>query len=207
MLVKPLNDGDLRVVGLLSLCYSCPVCKGSDYDIAALTFDQQRQLDKMRFSQLDRILELDKGASIKAVKCLSLSEEYLKDHFPRFPVMPGVLMLESMFQASMWLVRESSDFAYSSVVLREAKSLKFQGFVQPGSSLVVNADIKKVDGLITKLKVVGTIDGKASVSGRLTLESYNLAEKYGRDKAVDDFMTFKFKTQYRRLWPPTAAPV
>ena len=110
----------------------------------------------MRFSQLDRILELDKGASIKAVKCLSLSEEYLKDHFPRFPVMPGVLMLESMFQASMWLVRESNDFSHSSVVLRETKSLKFQGFVQPGSSLVVDAEIKKVEGLVTKLKVVGS---------------------------------------------------
>ncbi len=156
----------------------------------------------MRFSQLDRIIELDKGASIKAVKCLSLSEEYLKDHFPRFPVMPGVLMLESMFQASMWLVRETSDFEYSSVVLREAKSLKFQGFVQPGSSLVVDAEIKNVEGLITKLKVVGSIDGKPSVSGRLTIESYNLAEKEGRDKAVDDYMIHQFKKEYRRLWAP-----
>lgn len=158
----------------------------------------------MRFSQLDRILELDKGASIKAVKCLSLSEEYLKDHFPRFPVMPGVLMLESMFQASMWLVRESNDFSHSSVVLRETKSLKFQGFVQPGSSLVVDAEIKKVEGLVTKLKVVGSIDGKPSVSGRLIIESYNLHETDGRDKAVDDYMIFQFKKQYRRLWAPTA---
>ena len=113
-------------------------------------------------------------------------------------------MLESMFQASMWLVRESDDFAHSSVVLREAKSLKFQGFVQPGSSLVVDAEIKKVDGAFTRLKVVGSIDGKASVSGRLTLESYNLYDKEGRDKAVDDYMTIQFKKQYRRLWAPVA---
>ncbi len=52
--------------------------------------------------------------------------------------MPGVLMLESMFQASMWLVRATDQFQYSSVVLREGKSLKFQDFVQPGDSLVVN---------------------------------------------------------------------
>ena len=119
----------------------------------------------MRFSQLDRILELDKGASIKAVKCLSLSEEYLNDHFPRFPVMPGVLMLEAMFQASMWLVRESTDFQFSTVVLRETKSLKFQKFLQPGNSLVVDAEIKSMSQDITKLKVVGTIDGESSVSG------------------------------------------
>ena len=156
----------------------------------------------MRFSQLDRILELDKGASIKAVKCLSLSEEYLNDHFPRFPVMPGVLMLESMFQASMWLIRETNDFKHSTVVLREAKSMKFQGFVQPGSSLVVDAEIKKVEDSITKLKVVGTIDGKPSVSGRLSIESYNLADREGRDKAVDEYMIHQFRKFYRRLWAP-----
>ena len=160
----------------------------------------------MRFSQLDRILELDKGVSIKAVKCLSLSEEYLNDHFPRFPVMPGVLMLESMFQASMWLVRETSDFQHSTVVLREAKSMKFQGFVQPGSSLVVDAEIKKLEDSITKLKVVGTIDGKSSVSGRLTLESYNLSEREGRDEAVDLYMIHQFKKFYRRLWAPIPVP-
>lgn len=116
--------------------------------------------------------------------------------------MPGVLMLESMFQASMWLVRESTDFRYSTVVLREAKSLKFQGFVQPGSSLVVGAEIKSMTENITKLKVVGTIDEKPSVSGRLVLESYNLSEKEGRDAAVDRYMTEKFKLFYRRLWSP-----
>jgi 3-hydroxyacyl-[acyl-carrier-protein] dehydratase len=156
----------------------------------------------MRFSQLDRILELDKGASIKAVKCLSLSEEYLKDHFPRFPVMPGVLMLESMFQASMWLVRETNDFQHSTVALRNTKSLKFQRFLQPGSSLVVSAEIKKVEGPITKLKVSGSIDGEVSVSGRLAIESYNLAERGGRDEAVDHYMIHQFRKEYRRLWAP-----
>lgn len=156
----------------------------------------------MRFTQLDRILELDKGTSIKAVKCLSLSEEYLNDHFPRFPVMPGVLMLESMFQASMWLVRETNDFKHSTVVLRQTKSMKFQDFVQPGNSLVVDAQIKSIDDSITKLKVTGSIDGKSAVSGRLVIESYNLADREGRDQAVDHYMIHQFRKFYRRLWAP-----
>ena len=53
----------------------------------------------MRFTLIDRITELKPGVSITAVKGLTLAEEYLQDHFPRFPVMPGVLMLEAMFQA------------------------------------------------------------------------------------------------------------
>ena len=94
----------------------------------------------MRFTQIDRIVSLKNGESVKAVKCLSLSEDYLADHFPRFPVMPGVLMLEAIYQASMFLVRSTDDFQHSMVVLKETRNLKFQGFVQPGDQLVVSAE-------------------------------------------------------------------
>jgi 3-hydroxyacyl-[acyl-carrier-protein] dehydratase len=154
----------------------------------------------MRFSQLDRIIALEKGLSITAVKCLTLSEDYLQDHFPRFPVMPGVMMLESMFQTSMWLVRSSHDFKYSSVVLRETKSLKFQGFVQPGDSLKVDAEIKKVDGSLTSLKVVGTVNGTTATSGRLVLDVFNLADRGDVDPAIDDYMKYKFRMNFKWLF-------
>jgi 3-hydroxyacyl-[acyl-carrier-protein] dehydratase len=153
----------------------------------------------MRFSQLDRITALELGKSITAVKCLSLSESYLQDHFPRFPVMPGVLMVEAMFQASMWLVRASERFEKSTVVLREAKSLKFQGFVQPGDSLVVNCEIKSMDGSEVNLKVAGEINGRAATSGRMVVESYNLVEKFRLDSAIDDYRRFQFRLKFRQL--------
>jgi 3-hydroxyacyl-[acyl-carrier-protein] dehydratase len=153
----------------------------------------------MRFTQLDRIIALEKGKSISAVKCLSLSEEYLQDHFPRFPVMPGVLMLESLFQTSMWLVRATHDFKYSSVVLRETKSLKFQGFVQPGDSLLVKAEIKSIKDSITTLKVAGTVNGNRATSGRLVVDTFNLADRDGVDPALDRYMNFKFRTYFRQL--------
>ena len=153
----------------------------------------------MRFSQLDRIISLEKGKTITAVKCLSLSEEYLQDHFPRFPVMPGVLMLESLFQTSMWLVRASHDFRFSSVVLRETRSLKFQGFVQPGDSLLVTAEIKSVNGSLTNLKVSGTVDGKPATSGRLVVDTFNLTERDGTDPAVDEYRNHQFRLKFRRL--------
>ena len=53
----------------------------------------------MHFTFVDRVLQLQPGVSITTVKCLSLAEEYLADHFPRFPVMPGVLMLQAMTEA------------------------------------------------------------------------------------------------------------
>ena len=64
----------------------------------------------MRFVLIDRIQEIVPGQSLTAVKNLSLAEEYLADHFPGFPVMPGVLMLEAMTQSAAWLVRSTEDF-------------------------------------------------------------------------------------------------
>ena len=63
----------------------------------------------MRFSLIDRIVELEPGERVTATKSLTMAEEYLADHFPHFPVMPGVLMLEAMTQAGAWLVRVSED--------------------------------------------------------------------------------------------------
>ena len=64
----------------------------------------------MKFYLVDRILELEPPKRIVAVKNLSLAEEYLADHFPAYPVMPGVMMLEAVVQAAAWLVRASTDF-------------------------------------------------------------------------------------------------
>jgi len=185
------------IVGILWFCYIRHFSKFSQ--IIPFRGDAKLPSPLMRFSQLDRITALELGHSISAVKCLSLSEEYLKDHFPRFPVMPGVVMLESMFQASMWLVRASDEFQYSSVVLREGKSLKFQGFVQPGDSLNVFCEIKSTTGSLTNLKVSGEINGKTATSGRLVVDSFNLAERQGLDEAVDDFMKHKLRLTFKRL--------
>lgn len=156
----------------------------------------------MRFSQLDNIRNLEPGISISAVKCLSLSEEYLRDHFPRFPVMPGVLMLEAMFQASMWLIRATDRFEKSTVVLREAKSLKFQGFVQPGNSLEIFCQIKSKKDDLVSLKVAGEIGGKVATSGRMLVESYNLADRYGIDPAIDDYRRQQFRMRFKNLCDP-----
>ena len=154
----------------------------------------------MRFTQLDRIIELNKGESIKATRSLALSEQYLEDHFPRFPVMPGVLMLEAAYQASMWLVRISDEFRYSTIVMEQAKSIKFQGFVQPGDTLTVNCTIKSRKESLTNLKVQGTINGELALAGRLTLDSYNLFDRnLVQDPYLDELCTSEFRDEFRSL--------
>ena len=97
----------------------------------------------MKFNLLDRIEEIELGSKITAVKQLRADEEYLEDHFPNFPVMPGVLMLEAMFQASRFLLLESDGYDRAVVVLREARAVKFMDFVLPGQELRVTANIVK----------------------------------------------------------------
>lgn len=141
----------------------------------------------MHFRLIDRILELRAGEEITACKALALSEDYLKDHFPLFPVMPGVLMLEAMHQASEWLVRVTDDFQHSMVVLREVRNIRYADFVTPGQLLVVQATIQKRDGNKTWLRAQGTVDDRVAVGARLILESYNLADQDPRELTADAY--------------------
>jgi 3-hydroxyacyl-[acyl-carrier-protein] dehydratase len=159
----------------------------------------------MRFCLLDRILELEPGVRVTAVKRLRPDEDYLKDHFPRFPVMPGVLMLEAMYQASAWLVRQSEGFAHSVVVLKEARNIKYADFVTPGKELVVTAEILKQDDSLTTLKAQGLIDGNLAVNGRLILERFNLADRHPERRSTDPYLRAEMRGVLEKLLRPPAS--
>ena len=154
----------------------------------------------MRFTLLDRVVAIEPGKSITAIKTLTLSEEYLADHFPRFPVMPGVLMLEAMTQAAAWTIRLGEDFAHSIVVLRSAKNVKYGDFVEPGRVLTVTAEVRSQDETTTKVKASGTVSSasgeRTSLTARLVLERYNLAERQPYGEAVDA----RVRSEMRKLW-------
>lgn len=160
----------------------------------------------MRFSLIDRIEYLEPGARITAVKALSLAEEYLADHFPGFPVMPGVLMLEAMTQAAAWLIRASEDFAHSMVVLKEASGVKYGQFVEPGQTLHVTAEVIHQTERETKLKVQGMVDGKMTVSGRLILERYDLAENQPTHAPTDEMVKQQMRNLFALLYQPLGSP-
>ncbi len=159
----------------------------------------------MRFTLLDRIIELEPGRKIGAVKTLSLSEEYLADHFPNAPVMPGVLMLEALVQASAWLIRVSEDFAHSMVILKQARGVKYAMFVTPGQTLEVSAEITGQNENETKLKAKGTVDGAVAVSAKLVLERYNLADRDSHQADTDDFNIHRLRQMLSLLYPKEPA--
>jgi 3-hydroxyacyl-[acyl-carrier-protein] dehydratase len=160
----------------------------------------------MRFTLIDKVVELEPGRRIAAIKNLSLAEEYLADHFPGFPVMPGVFMLEAMTQAGAWLVRASEDFAHGMVTLKEARNVKYANFVEPGQTLSVTAEIVSQDERETKLKAQGTVGDVQVVSARLVLERYNLADHDPAQAVTDQVLKYKLRELFALLYrAPIAA--
>jgi 3-hydroxyacyl-[acyl-carrier-protein] dehydratase len=157
----------------------------------------------MRFTLIDRITTLVPGKSITAVKNLALSEEYLADHFPGFPVMPGVLMVEAMVQAGAWFMRHEDNFAFSMVILKAARAVKFVNFVLPGRTLQVTADLVGSTGGESTFKASGTVDGESMVSAKLTLERFNLVDRHPGLAKADELQKQAARELFRQLWPQT----
>src|SRR5262245_20144071 len=149
----------------------------------------------MRFWLLDTIRSYEPGARLTAVKNVTLTEEYLADHFPEFPVLPGVFMLEAATEAGAWLLRLSEDYAHSIITLKEAKNVKYADFVPPGQTLTVTVSLIKRDERLATLSVEGQIGDRPTLSGRLVLERYNLAECNPQQEATDQ----QLKQYFRRV--------
>ena len=153
----------------------------------------------MYFSLIDKIDSLEPGKRIVATKSLSLAEEYLQDHFPNFPVMPGVLMLEALTQASAWLIRVSEDFSHSIVVLKEARNVKYARFVQPGQTLVIEAEIVQEEGNLITLKAEGSVEGQNNLKAKLILCRYNLSDTDPSQVLTDKKVTTEMRERLKNL--------
>ena len=127
------------------------------------------------FSFIDRIAEVEKDQSITAFFTLKGNEEFLQDHFEGFPVMPGVLLLESLKQAASlilggWKGADNDVFRFD-----EVQEVKFGQFVRPGGLLRLTAQVAKRKG--ARVFFEGRMDlmGEHNVSlGRALTASFSL---------------------------------
>src|SRR4051794_20791 len=153
----------------------------------------------MRFNLVDRILEVQPGQSLRAVKNLTLGEEYLADHFPTFPVMPGVLMLQTLVEAGAWLLRIRDDFRHSVIVLREARNVKYGSFMQPGKSMIITAELAEETPDAVVFKGKGESEGSSTVSAKFTVARYNLRDRDPALQAVDERIIRELRSVYTVL--------
>ena len=109
----------------------------------------------MRFFLLDKITRWDVGVAAEGWKNIALSEDFFDDHFPRRPVMPGVLIVEGLAQLSGLLLEASLHQQYqknAKAVLTVLERTKFRTFVKPGDTLLYRAELKSVNEAGGKVK-------------------------------------------------------
>ena len=158
----------------------------------------------MRFSLIDRIISIEPGVKVTAVKTLSMSEEYLADHFPHFPVMPGVLMLEAMTQAAAWLVRDSEDFAHSIVVLKEACNVKYGQFARTWTDAPGHGRGRETRCGRNQAQSHRHGRGADYRQHRLTLQQYNLADLRPVHEWTDRSIIREMRNQFALLYQERA---
>jgi len=152
----------------------------------------------VRFNLIDKIEQIS-DERIVAVKYVSLAEEYLADHFPSFPVLPGVLMLEALTQAAAWLLHRRSNFAKSIAVLKEARNVKYGNFVAPGNALRVEVDFFKGTDTGAVFKAAGIVNNTQALSARLELSYFNLGEKQPELAVLDQYLSDHTKARWSVL--------
>ena len=154
----------------------------------------------MKFILIDRITELLPGQRISAVKALSLAEEYLADHFPSFPVLPGVMMIEPLTQASAYLVRATEDFAHSMVVLSEVSNVVYKSFVSPGQIFELTVEAKEIGAQSSRFIGTGRCGDTEMVKARWSLRHFNLADEDPEMAEMDAKLVATARERLNLLW-------
>lgn len=155
----------------------------------------------MKFNLLDSIPELERGERIVAVKAVSLAEEYLADHFPSFPVLPGVLMLEALIESAGWLVRDAQDFRHPVVLLRQARNVTYKSFVKPGNLLRLEVRCRRLDESESDFEGTGYCGSAEVVRARFGVRHLDLASRGQAEAELEDRLRSAAKDRFALLRP------
>ncbi len=119
---------------------------------------------------VDRVLEIESGVRIKALKNVSINEPYFLGHFPHRPVMPGVLMLEALAQAAALLSFESAGKEpddKSVYYFAGIDGARFKRPVEPGDQLLLEVSLTRAKAGIYKFAARASVDGELAVEAEL----------------------------------------
>ena len=119
---------------------------------------------------VDRVLEIEKGKRIKALKNVSINEPFFLGHFPHRPVMPGVLMLEAMAQAAALLAFDTQGVTPDDKTVYYFAGIdgaRFKRPVEPGDQLIMDVEILRVKAGIFKFKGVAKVGDEIATEAEL----------------------------------------
>jgi 3-hydroxymyristoyl/3-hydroxydecanoyl-(acyl carrier protein) dehydratase len=141
---------------------------------------------------LDKIIEWKIGESAKGIKNVSLSEDFFDDHFPRHPIMPGVLIVEALAQLSGLLLEATVERDYKKKVkalLSILEKVKFRNISRPGDTLVLNSEILSAHKDSGRVKTIAKVEEKVIAEAEMifVLISFDDPELEKKRKQLLDF--------------------
>ena len=122
------------------------------------------------FLMIDRVLELEKDNTILAVKNVTINEPFFTGHFPAKPVMPGVMIIESLAQAAAILAYKSTDWEpeESLFYLASIEETRFKKVVAPGDQLHLRINVQRRRSSVWKFEGVALVDGQVVCTTKMT---------------------------------------
>jgi len=147
-----------------------------------MTFDIQEILGflphRYPFLLIDRIVEFERAKRLVAIKNVTINEPFFQGHFPGYPIMPGVLVVEAMAQAGgIIMMHEMEDRNTKLVVFTGIEKAKFRRPVMPGDQLRIEVDV-----LAFRHARAGRIEGKAWVEGKLACQATLTCQVVSRER-------------------------
>lgn len=130
------------------------------------------------FQMVERVTELEPGRYAKGIKCVSVNEPYFTGHFPDMPVMPGVLIIESLAQLCSLVIDEDASDPDRVYVLLKADAFKFVKAVVPGDTLTLEATVLLAAGGLYKFAVKASVDGGVRAKGELSFTAARKDQLY-----------------------------
>lgn len=129
----------------------------------------------MRFLLIDKILTLEPGREITGVKNASMSEDFFTHHFPQYPIMPGMLILEGMVQLARWLISHDSEFVTSGI-LSSVRLVKFRSFAVPGDQIHLQVGQVEREEQSIHFRGQARVDNALKVTAEFALQEMPLAQ-------------------------------
>jgi 3-hydroxyacyl-[acyl-carrier-protein] dehydratase len=125
------------------------------------------------FLLVDRISELEEGKRAVGIKNVTANEKFFNGHFPDYPVMPGVLIVEALAQVSAVIMLMKEENQGKIGLFAGIDRCRFKKQVHPGDQLCLEVEITRVRGLIAKANAVATVDGEIACDAEVTFALFD----------------------------------
>jgi 3-hydroxyacyl-[acyl-carrier-protein] dehydratase len=120
------------------------------------------------FLLIDRVVELEPGKRVVAIKNVTANEPQVTGHFPDRPIMPGVLMVEALAQAGAVAVLSLPEYAGKLVLFAGIDECRFRRTVLPGDTLLLKVELEKLRGVFGRGRAVASVDGEVAVEATIS---------------------------------------